>query len=567
MCFNGRVSASPSQRGRPTRAVGLLAVAVVVAVAAGAVAVGVLATSRPPTPTEALPAPRFVEEATAAGLDHVYDGDFTFFVGGGVAAFDCDDDGRSELYVAGGANPAALFHNDSPVGGALRFERLPDPATDLVDVTGAYPLDVDDDGHVDLAVLRLGENVMLRGLGDCRFERANEAWGVDGGDAWTAAFSATWEDDNALPTLAFGSYVAADAIDGARDACDPHELVRPAAPGGPYGRPITLEPAYCTLSILFSDWGRTGQRDLRMANDRHYYRDGEEQLWKVEAGVTPRPYTAAEGWRTMQIWGMGIASQDLTGDGRPEVFLTSQADNKLQTLDDGATGPAYHDMALEAGVTAHRPFTGDDVLPSTAWHPEFADVNNDGFVDLYIAKGNVEAMNEYAAKDPNNLLLGQPDGTFVEGAAEAGIVDFAKSRGAALVDLNLDGLLDLVEVERRENVKLWRNVGSGTADAPAPLGSWAAIRLRQGGPNRDAIGAWVTLRIGDRVVEREVTVGGGHAGGQLGWIHLGLGPADRAEIRVQWPDGTVGPWQTLDAGGFAIVERDAAAPVPWTPAP
>ena len=117
---------------------------------------------------------------------------------------------------------------------------------------------------------------------------------------------------------------------------------------------------------------------------------------------------------------MGIASQDLTGDGRPEVFLTSQGDNKLQTLDEDATGPSYHDMALELGVTAHRPFTGGDVLPSTAWHPEFADVNNDGYMDLFVSKGNVEAMNEYAAKDPNNLLLGQPDGTFVEGAEAAG---------------------------------------------------------------------------------------------------------------------------------------------------
>lgn len=544
-----------------TRVLGAVAVAVV----ATAVAVGVVATSRPPTPTEALPAPRFVEEASAAGLRHAYDGEFTFFVGGGVAAFDCDDDGRPELYFAGGTNPATLFHNDSPVGGALRFTPRPDPATDLADVTGTYPLDVDGDSHVDLAVLRLGENVVLRGLGDCRFERANEAWGIDGGDAWTAAFSATWEGDATLPTLAFGSYVARDAVDGSRDACDPHALLRPAVSGDGYAPPLALEPGYCTLSILFSDWGRTGQRDLRMANDRHYYRDGEEQLWRMEPGATPRPYTAAEGWKAMQIWGMGIASQDLTGDGKPEVFLTSQGDNKLQTLDEGATGPSYHDMALEVGATAHRPYAGGDVLPSTAWHPEFQDVNNDGFMDLYVSKGNVEAMNEYAAKDPNNLLLGTPDGTFVEGAEEAGIVDVAKSRGAALVDLNLDGLLDLVQVERRENVKAWRNVGSGAATSPAPLGRWAAIRLRQGGPNRDAIGAWVELRIGDVVIPREVTVGGGHAGGQLGWIHLGLGPADRAEVRVQWPDGEVGPWLQVRADQFAIVERGQSAVTPWIP--
>ena len=76
-------------------------------------------------------------------------------------------------------------------------------------MTGAYPLDVDGDGLVDLAVLRVGEIVLLRGLGDCRFERANEAWGFDGGRGWTTAFSATWERGATLPTLAFGDVPSA----------------------------------------------------------------------------------------------------------------------------------------------------------------------------------------------------------------------------------------------------------------------------------------------------------------------------------------------------------------------
>lgn len=547
----------------------LLAVVAVLVVIGALIVVwtGVLGSASPATATNP---PRFVDETAIAGVEHRYDGDFEFFVGGGVAVFDCDEDGRPDLYFAGGTEPAALFRNDSPVGGALRFSAVPDAATDLPAVTGAYPIDIDGDRHTDLAVLRLGENVLLRGLGSCRFERANEAWGFEGGDTWTTAFSATWEDETTFPTLALGDYLRRpEPADGVEQCLD-DTLIRPLPTGAGFGRPTTLAPGWCALSMLFSDWGRTGQRDLRISNDRHYYRDssdGQEQLWRFENGEPPRLYTEADGWQSLRIWGMGIASQDLTGDGRPEVFLSSQGDNKLQTLADDATGPTYRDIALQLGATAHRPYAGDVTLGSTAWHAEFQDVNNDAFVDLYISKGNVEAMNEYAAKDPNNLLLGQPDGTFVEGAEDAGIVDFAKSRGAALVDLNLDGLLDLVEVERRENVKAWRNVGAGTADAPAPLGHWAAVRLRQDGPNRDAIGAWVELRVGDRVVTREITVGGGHASGQLGWIHLGLGPAERAELRVQWPDGEVGPWLPIDADTFAIVERDAPAPVPWSPAP
>ena len=79
----------------------------------------------------ALPAPHYVEEAAAAGLDHAYQGEFFYFVGGGVAVFDCDGDGRQDLYLAGGEQPAALFRNRSIVGGALAFDPVPSPTADL----------------------------------------------------------------------------------------------------------------------------------------------------------------------------------------------------------------------------------------------------------------------------------------------------------------------------------------------------------------------------------------------------------------------------------------------------
>jgi hypothetical protein len=485
-------------------------------------------------------------------------------VGGGVAAFDCDEDGRPDLYFAGGSNPAALYRNASPIGGELRFVQVSDPVTDLTEVVGAYPVDIDGDARVDLAVLRFGENVVLRGLGDCRFERGNEGWGFDGGDAWTAAFSAKWEGSAPLPTLAFGNYLDL-AKSSQRATCADNVLVRPQEGEAIYAGPAPLTPGLCTLSILFSDWDRSGRGDLRMTNDRHYYLEGEEQLWRVADGEPPRLYTHEEGWQPMQIWGMGIASYDLTGDGLPEVFLTSQGDNKLQTLVVGAAGPNYTDIAIRRGVTAHRPYAGGDVLPSTAWHAEFQDVNNDALVDLFISKGNVEAMVEYATRDPSNLLLGQPDGTFAESGEAAGIVSFVRGRGAAVVDLNLDGMLDLVQVNRREPASLWRNVGWGDASSPEPMGNWIAVRLLQPGPNRDAIGSWIDVRVGDRVIEREVTVGGGHAGGQLGWIHFGLGEADGAELRVRWPDGETGPWLDLGADRFAMIERGAPEPRLWVP--
>ena len=498
-----------------------VAVALVVVIAVVGVAVAGSAVLLGGTAGSAPAAPRFVEEAAAAGIDHTFGGEDRWFVGGGVAVFDCDDDHRPDLYLAGGAGPALLARNASPVGGSLSFTPIHDPATDLPDVTGAYPLDIDGDAVSDLAVLRRGETVLLRGLGDCRFERANEAWSFDGGDAWTTAFSATWEGASTLPTLALGRYLDLEKTTDSTRVCDDNELIRPA-------RRRDIRPGDCAATGLLhavdpvQRLGPLGRRDLRVSNDRHYYRDGREQLWRIEPGQPPREYGEADGWEPMEIWGMGIASQDLNGDPYPEIYLTSQGDNKLQTLADGPAQPRYRDIALEREATAHRPFAGDTTLPSTAWHPQFEDVNNDGFMDLFVTKGNVTEMPDYAGRDPSNLLLGQADGTFVEGAEEAGIVTFDRGRGAAIADLNLDGLLDLVQVNFGAPVQLWRSTGSGVPDDPA-MGHWLGVQLSEPGANRDAIGSWIEVKAGDTTIEREVTVGGGHVSGQLGPTHFGLG--------------------------------------------
>jgi enediyne biosynthesis protein E4 len=529
-----------------------------------AVAVGALVLHRP-TPTTAAGPPRFVDETATSGLIHRYDGADTFQVGGGVAVFDCDGDRLPDAYLAGGEEPAALYRNVSTVGGALRFERLPSPGTDLTRVNGAYPLDIDGDGNLDLAVLRAGENVLLFGRGNCAFERANEALAFAGGDGLTTAFSATWEGAASLPTLAIGRYLKLDEAGVRTSTCDDSELLRPGAGGSVYGPAVPLRPGYCALSMLFSDWDRSGRRDLRVTNDREWYADGMDQLWRIAPDQAPRLYTADDGWVSMQIWGMGIASQDLTGDGFPEVYLTSQGDNKLQALTAGAEQPTYRDIALRRGVTSAQPFDGGQHLPSTAWHPEFADVNDDGFTDLLVTKGNVGEQADYATRDPNDLFLGQPDGTFVQAADRAGILRFERGRGAALADFNLDGLLDLVVVNYGADAVLWRNVGAGTAGSPAPMGHWVMLDLEQAGPNRDAIGAIIELRIGDIAATRERTVGGGHVGGQLGWIHVGLGPATEVSVRVTWPDGEIGPWLTVPADGFGIIERGASSVRPWSP--
>lgn len=519
------------------------------------------APSAPPSPG----APQFVDETASAGIDHVYTGDFDYSVGGGVAAFDCTGDGKPSLYFAGGSQPAALYRNDSPVGGAPRFTRLESPVTDLSGVLGAYPIDIEGRGRTDLVVLRSDETVLLRGLGDCRFTRANEDFGFDGSGPPTTAFSATWEAGETLPTLALGRY-ADPASNDPHHICFDNVLFR--ASGEKYQSPLPLRPSWCALSMLFSDWDRSGRMDLRVSNDAHYYlpTDGQEQLWRIASGEVPHLYTADEGWMPVQVQGMGIASYDLTGSGYPDYFLTSQAANRLQTLASGPSRPTYRDAGMARGINAAHPFAGDTTLPSTAWHAQFEDVNNDGLIDLFIAKGNVTDQPDYARRDPSDLFLGQLDGTFLEAADVAGIVNFDRGRGAALVDLTLTGRLDLVEVNYGAPVHVWRNVGAGTAERPAAMGNWLELRLVQDAPNVDAIGAWIEVRVGEQVQRRELTIGGGHASGQLGWAHFGLGGADGAEVRVQWPGGgEFGPWQRVSANTFDVVRRGASAAEPWSP--
>jgi len=244
---------------------------------------------------------------------------------------------------------------------------------------------------------------------------------------------------------------------------------------------------------------------------------------------------------------MGIASRDLTGDGRPDVVLTSMGDQLLM-LSLGATG--FRQAPYQTGTTAHRPFIGDDGRPSTGWHAEFGDVDNDGRADLFIAKGNVDQMPSNAMRDPNNLLVQAEDGTFRETADAAGLATTARSRGAALADFDRDGRLDVLVVNRRAAMELHRNVTSGT-------GHWLSIAPRQAGPNRRAVGAWVEIAGHDGWrATQEITVGGGHAGGTALPLHFGLGNRQAVRFRIIWPDGVVSDWADASSGTRIEAWRD-----------
>ena len=135
----------------------------------------------------------------------------------------------------------------------------------------------------------------------------------------------------------------------------------------------------------------------------------------------------------------------------------------------------------------------------------------------------------------------EEDGVFREVSIAAGVASMARSRGAALVDMNLDGLLDLAVVNRRVPMEIYQNI-------TATDGNWLAVSLSQPGANSRAVGAWLELRLGDRIIAREITVGGGHASGAAVPEHFGLGAAGAADLRIIWPDGQQSDWLPLSAG-------------------
>lgn len=534
---------------------GLAALAFCLAVATATVAA---------TPVKMGVVPSFAEETASAGIDSTFKGDWKYIVGGGVATFDCNGDGFPDMFLAGGENPAKFYLNQSTRGGALKFKEETS-GLEETQVVGAYPIDINSDGIMDLVVLKSGKSEVMRGTGDCKFERASEAWNfISDDNKWWTAFSATWEHGNTWPTIAMGSYISiTHSIDiDPWGSCTGSVLERPNAAQTGFDAALPLKPSWCPLSMLFTDWNRSGTKSLRVSNDREYYRGGSEQLFHVDPGKPPTPYTPEEGWKPLKIWGMGIASADVNGDGYPDYFLTSMADNKLQTLaippGDGVMKADFKDVAFPLGAIAQRPYTGGDVHPSTAWHAQFEDVNNDCIPDLFVAKGNVSDMLDFAMKDPDNLLLGEPDGKFVEVGDKAGVASMQIGRGAGLPDFNLDGLPDLVVVNRNNPAQVWRNT---TANA----GNWLDLKLEQDGSNRDAIGAWITVKSGEVTMTREITVGGGHASGQQTWIHFGLNTMTDADVTVTWPDGTKSAPMHVDANGFYVLRpgKDAQA---WSPA-
>jgi hypothetical protein len=408
--------------------------------------------------------------------------------------------------------------------------------------------DYNNDGHEDLFVTGVHGNHLYRNHGDGTFSDVTRAAGLAGPGslgrpAWSVAACWIDYDNDGRLDLFVSNYCdwepGIDPICGGlmvqeRAYCHPDKYR--AEPMQLYhnngdgtfteitprtGLPDLLGKG---MGVAMADFAGDGRPGIFVANDnsrnlllRNRGKGFEEMA--IDAGV-------AFNGDGRNISGMGADFGDIDGDGRFDIVMTGLKNETYDVFLNRGKGE-FEDGSLQTGMVKHsRPWSG--------WGCGLVDLDNDGWVDLFVAGGGLDVEDA----QPNRIFKNR-GGKFEDASALAG-AEFARAglhRGAVFADFDRDGRLDVAVTTLNAPMELWWNRSE-------TLGHhWLQLRLTGGESNRSAIGAEVRCRAGGREQVRTVSSSVGYASSSDLTVHFGLGEAIRAALEIRWPSGRI---QKLD---------------------
>lgn len=514
--------------------------------------------------------PWFVDEAKQRGFDFVWEsgaGDFPYnpeIISGGVALLDVDGDEDLDIYMVQGGSvtnseqsafPNHLFLNDG--NGNFTNVTNSSGAGDTHFGTGVTTGDYDNDGDVDLYITNVEENVLLQNDGTGHFADVTAIAGV-GDPRWSSSAAFFDMDKDGDLDLYVANYIdwAPDierecpAKSGVLDYCHPQAYRAPAKDtlyrnngDGTFANISEESGIHAVwgngLGVVVGDVNDDGFLDVFVAND-----EMNNQLWINQGDATFIDDAIVSGVAVDSNGapkaGMGTDFADVNDDGLLDLIvvnLSGESDSLFMNQ-----GGWFTDGTPRSGLaTISRQYT--------RFGTGFRDLNNDGYLDLYMSNGRVQMPDGKQPADPyaeqNVLIKGLPGGKFVE--VELGGVEHT-SRGIAYGDVNGDGAMDIVVLNR---------------DAPAYLlinqnpeaSGFVKLQLfnEHGAPAQDAV---VRFTLGDRKVRREVRTGGGYCSAHDPSLHIGIGDASGITgVEITWSNDSKQSIEDLHAGEARTVHQ------------
>jgi hypothetical protein len=505
-------------------------------------------------------------------------------MGSGVALFDCDNDGRLDLYLVNGAP----YSDPTPKGfipqktGPEYWNRMYHQKADgtFEDVTeksglkgvgygmGVAVADYDNDGYEDVFVTGYGDNHLYHNNGDCTFTDVTEKAGV-GGSGWST--SAAWVDldNDGLLDLVVVRYVTWDWNDvwcgehreGYRGICHPDVfppismLVYHNDGNGHFtevSHKLGLDKPAKALGIAIADYDRDGRMDLFIANDSmpeflfHQKQDGTFEEVGLESAVAVN----SEG---QTYAGMGVDFADYDNDGWPDIVVTDLANQRYALYQNNRDG-TFNYASLLTGVGAISQL-------HSGWSLRFMDYDNDGWKDLLIAQGhdmdNIELVSPQLHYREPMMLLRNTGKKFVDvSSISGGIFQEAwVGRGMAIGDIDNDGRIDAVVSTNGGAAHILHN-------ETATTNHWITLHLTGHKSNRDGIGAVVKLTTPQGAQWVTVTTSSGYLSSSDPRVHFGLGDSAMAEsIEIRWPSGIVQTLNNIRGDRQIQVDEPTAASV------